>query len=67
MNSGKLSIVKIKKKMKGGENMKNYTMYTSKEIAELSPYNITHHHVTDRLQLGWSIEKIINTPLQKKK
>lgn len=53
--------------MKGGENMKNYTMYTSKEIAELSPYNITHHHVTDRLQLGWSIEKIINTPLQKKK
>lgn len=41
--------------------------YTTKEIAKLSPYDITHHHVTDRLNAGWDIEKIINTPIHKKK
>lgn len=44
----------------------NGAVYTSKQLAQLSPYNITHHHITDRIAAGWSIEKTIMTPINKK-
>lgn len=44
----------------------NGELYNSKQLAELSPYEMTHHHVMDRIRAGWSIEKIINTPINKK-
>lgn len=39
--------------------------YTTKQLAELSPYEMTHHHIADRLKGGWDIEKILNTPIKK--
>ena len=42
----------------------NGKLYTSKELADLSPIpEITHHDITDRInRMGWSVEKAINTP-----
>lgn len=42
-------------------------MYSSKELAELSPYeNISHHDITDRINgQGWSVERAVNTPKRK--
>lgn len=40
-------------------------IYTTKELAELSPYELTSHHINDRIKRGWSIEKAINTPVKK--
>jgi hypothetical protein len=45
----------------------NGNQYTSTELAELSPYDLAAHNITDRLRSGWSIEKAINTPLNKLK
>jgi hypothetical protein len=41
-------------------------MYSSKELAALSPYdNISHHDITDRVNgLGWSVEDAVNRPKQ---
>lgn len=46
----------------------NGRKYTSKELVKLSPIkNITHHTLTDRInRQGWSIEKAITTPINKK-
>lgn len=44
----------------------NGELYNSKQLANLSPYKMTHHHVMDRIRAGWSIEKTINTPINKK-
>lgn len=39
------------------------TIYTAKELAEMSKYNISYHDITNRInEHGWSIEKAINTP-----
>ncbi len=45
----------------------NGKMYSSKELAELSPYdNISHHDITDRInKSGWTVEDAINTPKRK--
>ena len=42
-------------------------MYSSKELAKLSPYdNITYHDITDRVNgQGWSVERAVNTPKRK--
>lgn len=44
-------------------------MYSSKELAALSPYdNISYHDITDRINRGgWSVEKAVNTPKQNNK
>lgn len=39
---------------------------TVEDIIKLNP-ELKNHDVTDRLRAGWSIEKIINTPLEHKK
>ena len=41
-------------------------MYSSKELAYLSPHdNISHHDITDRVNgLGWSVEDAVNKPKQ---
>ena len=46
----------------------NGKKYTSKQLAELSPFpNITHHTITDRInRAGWTVEKAIFTPIQDK-
>ena len=45
----------------------NGKMYTSKELVKLSPIKeITCHHITDRINSGWCVEKAINTPIKKK-
>lgn len=44
----------------------NGELYNSRQLANLSPYKMTHHHVMDRIRAGWSIEKTINTPINKK-
>lgn len=45
----------------------NGKMYTSKELADLSPYNnISHHDITDRINgQGWTVERAVNTPKRK--
>lgn len=55
-------------KSKKGHNViyeYNGKQYTSSELANLSPYNLAAHNITDRLRNGWSIENAINTPLRK--
>lgn len=46
----------------------NGKTYTSKELANLSPYDdIDHHVITDRINKSkWSVEKAIYTPINKK-
>lgn len=47
----------------------NGRTYTSKELAKLSPYDdVDHHIITDRInKSGWSIEKAIFTPINKRR
>ena len=41
----------------------NGIIYTAKELAEMSPYNLTYHDITNRVnEHKWTIEKAINTP-----
>lgn len=41
-------------------------LYTSKELAELSPVpNMYSHDITDRIRAGWSIEDAVNKPKRK--
>lgn len=45
----------------------NGKYYNSKEIASICvDKTMTYHDVTDRWRAGWSIERIINTPKQKR-
>lgn len=44
----------------------NGKLYTSKELAELSPVsNIYSHDITDRIRAGWSINDAVNKPKRK--
>lgn len=53
------------KKVVNAKYMYNGEMYTTKELAKLSPVKgITHHHITDRLACGWSIYDAVNTELK---
>lgn len=41
----------------------NGIYYSSDELAEMSPYDLTGHDITNRLnEHGWSLEKTLNTP-----
>lgn len=41
-------------------------LYTSKELAEISPVeNMYSHDITDRIRAGWSIEDAVNKPKRK--
>ena len=41
----------------------NGKLYTSKELAELSIYDLTHNDITSRInRCGWSVEKAVTTP-----
>lgn len=41
----------------------NGIIYTAKELAEMSPYDLTYHDITNRInEHRWTIDKAINTP-----
>jgi len=39
-------------------------LHTSLELAMLSPYNLSHHNITDRIRKGWTVEDAVNIPKQ---
>lgn len=46
----------------------NGNLYTSKQLAELSPVeNMTYHDITDRIRSGWSMEDVMYKPKDGKK
>lgn len=46
----------------------NGNLYTTTELADMSPYkDINKHIINDRLKDGWPIDKAINTPRKKPK
>lgn len=59
------AITKPKKKRNQLFEYKGH-LYSSRELAELSPVeNLNSHDITDRLRAGWSIEDSVNKPKRK--
>lgn len=70
INQNKWSVEKAITTPKKRRNQKfvfNNKEYTSKELAEMSPFNdITYHDITDRINRnGWTVEKAVYTPKRK--
>ena len=45
----------------------NGIIYTAQELASMSPYDLTYHDITNRVnEHGWTVEKAISTPKGRK-
>lgn len=59
----------ITKPKKGRLKLYEYNggQYTTLELAEMSPYDVTCQHITDRLRMGWTVKEAIETPIGQKR